>query len=83
MSYDTDQIAKIVKVIDDDTGMHSVGDIEGAFDENKLADYLKRYGNEGKNKLVSRLAFMQWQVWEAWRNRNQEVYGEFHASSRP
>lgn len=73
MSYETKPICKILKVTDDDTGMYSCGDIEGSFDEKELESYLKTYGERGKTQLLETLAFLQFQVWNSWRNRSFEV----------
>lgn len=72
MSYETILMAKVLKITDDDTGMYSVGDIEGAFDKNELINYLNSYGNEGKNKLLDTICHMQWQIWQAWRDHNSK-----------
>ncbi len=69
MSYETKPICKILKVTDDDTGMYSCGDIEGSFNQKDLEEYLQSYGEKGKAQLLEKLAFLQYQVWDAWRNR--------------
>ena len=53
------EILKINVITDDDTGMWSIGEIDGIFQEDVLAEFIDDYGYE---HLVSHLAFLSYQV---------------------
>ena len=62
----------ISRITDDDTGMYQMGEIDGAFQEQALADYLDVYGERGLSDLTAQLAYLQFQVIRAWRERNEK-----------
>lgn len=62
MSTETKTICNIRYVTDCDTELYSCGEVDGAFDQEDLDNYLKTYGEEGKIKLINHLAFLQFQV---------------------
>jgi hypothetical protein len=65
-------IAAISTIIDDDTGMYKAGEVVGSFDEKDLNAFLNVYGENGKNDLLKHLAFMQYQVINAWLKKDKE-----------
>lgn len=69
MGAETKQIAKISYVIDTDVSYYEIGEVEGAFQEDELKDYIKRFGHE---KLCSQLGYMQFQIWRSLREINAE-----------
>jgi hypothetical protein len=66
------QLAKISRVTDDDTGMYRIGEVEGAFQQDQLKEFISRYGKGG---LLSTLAYMTHQVVSAAREVNQGQEG--------
>ena len=72
MGSKLETLCRISKVTDDDCGMYRIGEIEGAFSPEELEDYLKRYGEYGESQLLGKLAFLQWQVWNAVHKINAE-----------
>lgn len=79
MAIATQKLATISFVTDTDVSYYEIGELEGAFTESELKDYVKRFGHE---KLCSHLAFLQHQVWEAVRkvnsDRNSEEESKFY-----
>jgi hypothetical protein len=79
MGSETQKLATISFVTDNDGICYEIGDVEGAFTESELKKYIKRFGHE---KLCSHLAFLQHQVWEAVRkinsDRNSEEDSKFY-----
>lgn len=73
MGAETKQLATISYVTDTDVGYYEIGEVEGTFQKEQLKDYVKRFGHE---KLCSQLAFMQFQIWSAVREINQEKDSE-------
>lgn len=69
MGAETKLLAKVSYVTDTDVSYYEIGETEGAFQEEQLKDYIKRFGHE---KLCSQLAFMQYQIWKAVREVNGE-----------
>ena len=63
------KIAQVRYVTDTDVGYYEIGEVEGAFQEEQLKDYIKRFGHE---KLCSQLGYMQFQIWRAVREINGE-----------
>jgi len=68
-----EEILTISKVIDDDTGMYWVGEIDGSWQKHTLDEYLSAHGEKGKSELINHLAYLQYQVVDAWRERNNET----------
>lgn len=64
----------INEITDDDTGMYEIGEIDGIFDRVDLRQYMNKYGKKGKDNLITHLAYLNYQVMEAWIN-----YQEMHA----
>lgn len=69
MGAETKKIAQVSYVTDTDVGYYEIGEVEGAFQEAELKDYIKRFGHE---KLCSQLAYMQFQIWETLHEINSE-----------
>ncbi len=69
MGAQTKELAKIKFVIDTDVSYYEVGEVEGAFQEAELKDYIKRFGHE---KLCAQLGYMQFQIWRTLRGINGE-----------
>lgn len=67
------QLLKIQIIIDDDTNMYHLGEIDGIFSEDQIVGFLESYGEKGKRDLVNHLAFLQFQVIDSWR-KNQEKF---------
>lgn len=74
MSATYKDLASIKYVIDHDCGLYVIGETSGSFDEHKLKEYLKQFGNEGKNDLLYSLARMTSQVIQNWQQIQQENY---------
>lgn len=66
---ETKKLAQVSYVTDTDVSYYEIGEVEGAFQEAQLKDYIKRFGHE---KLCSQLAYMQFQIWKAVREINGE-----------
>jgi len=69
MGAETKKLAEVRYVTDTDVSYYEIGEVEGAFQEAQLKDYIKRFGHE---KLCSRLAYMQFQIFKAVREINGE-----------
>ena len=69
MGYEGEKLATIEFITDTDVSYYEMGELEGAFQEHQLEDYIKRFGHE---KLCSHLAYLQFQVWQALRKINAE-----------
>ena len=69
MGAEREKLAQVSYVTDTDVGYYEIGEVEGAFQEEQLKDYIKRFGHE---KLCSQLAFMNFQIWKAVREINGE-----------
>ena len=69
MGAETKKLAEIRFVTDTDVGYYEIGEVEGSFQEAQLKDYIKRFGHE---KLCSQLGYMQFQIWKALREINDE-----------
>jgi len=63
----------VTKVIDDDTGMYHIGEVDGIFQKHILDEYLSLHGEKGKTELINHLAYLQSQVIDAWRELNNET----------
>ena len=60
------QLTKITFVTDHDTGMYHIGEVDGIFSEDQLVDFYRRFGDKGREELVSHLGFLQHQAYKAW-----------------
>jgi hypothetical protein len=69
MGAETKKLAQVSYVTDTDVSYYEIGEVEGAFQEEQLKDYIKRFGHE---KLCSQLGYMQFQIWKAVREINSE-----------
>jgi len=69
MGAETKKLAQVSYVTDTDVSYYEIGEVEGAFQEEQLKDYIKRFGHE---KLCSQLGYMQFQIWRAVREINGE-----------
>lgn len=56
------RLVEIVQVVDDDTGMYHMGEIDGLFQDHSLREYLRIYGQRGREELLCHLAYLQHQV---------------------
>lgn len=63
----TENLVTITQVTDDSTGNYHVGEIDGLFQDHTLHEYLKRYGLQGQNDLLTHLAYLQHQVIAAYK----------------
>jgi hypothetical protein len=61
-------------VTDCDTELYSCGEVCGAFHDYDLQNYLKQYGERGKKELLEKLAYLQYQVIDAWRNHQTDEF---------
>lgn len=69
MGAQTQKLATVSFVTDTDVSYYQIGEVEGAFQQGQLEDYIRSHGHE---KLCSQLGFMQFQIWEAVRKINGE-----------
>ena len=69
MGAETKKLAEVSYVTDTDVGYYVIGEVQGAFQEDELKDYIKRFGHK---ELCSRLGYMQFQIWETIREINSE-----------
>ena len=69
MGEETKKLGEIKYVTDTDVGYYEIGEVEGAFQEYQLINYIKRFGHEA---LCSQLGYMQFQIWTALRKINGE-----------
>ena len=69
MGAETKKLAQVSYVTDTDVGYYEIGEVEGAFQEEQLKDFIERFGHE---KLCSQLGYMQFQIWKAVREINGE-----------
>jgi hypothetical protein len=66
---ETKTIASIYVVTDSDNGYENIGDIDGGgFDEQWL---IKHIDAHGVDQLLHKIAYMNWQVFEAMRMVNE------------
>ena len=63
------QIGRISVITDCDTGMYSIGEIDGGFDSGAVRNHIEKYGSSG---LLEKLAYMTHVVVEQQRNINAE-----------
>jgi hypothetical protein len=73
MGAETQELAKISFVTDTDVSYYEIGEINASFQEDKLKDYIKRFGHE---KICSQIAFLNFQIWQAVREVNSECNQE-------
>ena len=64
-----EKIAEISYVTDTENNQVKMGEVEGAFNQDKLKNYIKTYGHE---QLCAQLGYMQFQVWKTLREVNGE-----------
>ena len=69
MGAEIKKLAQVSYITDTDVGYYDLGEVEGAFDEDDLKSYIRRFGHE---KLSSQLGFMQFQIWKTVREINGE-----------
>lgn len=69
MGAERAKLGEISYVTDTDVSYYEIGEVEGAFQEHMLKDYIKRFGHE---RLCSKLAYMQFQVIKCLREVNGE-----------
>ena len=69
-------LAELSYVTDTDVSYYEIGEVEGAFQEEQLKDYIKRFGHE---KLCSQLEFMNYQIWKYMREINGEQDSQYGA----
>lgn len=69
MGAETKKLATVSYVTDTDVSYYKIGEVEGAFQETQLKDYIKRFGHE---ELCSHLGYMQYQIWKIVREINGE-----------
>ena len=62
-------LARIAYVTDHDTGLYRIGEVDGAFQEDQLKEFIASYG---RDELLSTLAYMTHQVISAARELNRE-----------
>lgn len=77
MGAETKKLAEISFVTDTDVSYYEIGEVQGAFQKHELKNYIKKFGHE---KLCAQLGYMQFQVWETFRQVNgekdSEMYGQ-------
>lgn len=73
MGAETKKLAQVSYVTDTDVSYYEIGEVEGAFQEEQLKDYIKLFGHE---KLCSQLGYMQFQIWRAVSEINDELYSQ-------
>lgn len=61
------KLASIEFVVDTDKSYEFIGEVDGAFNEKDLKDYIKKYGIE---YLCKHLSFLQYQVYDAFIQLN-------------
>lgn len=54
-------------LVDDDTGMYHVGEIDFGIHSGALEDYLLSYGYEGKKEIVAMLGHLIYEVEDRWK----------------
>lgn len=64
------QLGRISVITDCDTGMYSIGEIDGGFDSESVRNHIEKYGSSG---LLEKLAYMTHVVVEQHRNINSGV----------
>lgn len=79
MGAELHQLATIGYFTDTDTNAVEIGEPYGLFNQKDLKEYVKKYGHE---KLCAQLTHMQWQVWTALRDVNEERESESVNSSK-
>lgn len=63
-------ITSLHVLTDSENGYEHIGDIDGGgFDEQWLMQHIKTYGTE---QLLSKIAYMNWQVYDTMRKINAE-----------
>lgn len=72
MGKERKKLAEISYVIDTDVSYYEIGEVDGAFQDHSLKDYIKSFGHE---KLCSQLTYMQYQIWKVVREINREKDG--------
>lgn len=69
MGAETKKLGEVFFVTDTDVSSYQIGEVFGAFQQERLEDYIRSHGHE---KLCSQLGYMQFQVWETARKINGE-----------
>jgi len=69
------KILTINVITDDDTGMYSIGEIDGIFQEDELFEFV---GDYNADNLIKHLAFLSYQVH---RVKNIKAFNENNASA--
>lgn len=77
MGYESKKLATVSYITDTDVSYYKLGEVEGAFNEEQLKEYIKTYGHE---KLCSQLTYLQYQIWEIVREVNSEKNKEYGAN---
>ena len=80
MGAETQKLATVSFVTDTDVSYYSIGEVEGAFQQGQLEDYIRSHGHE---KLCSQLGYMQFQIWKAVRKINGEEDQSVAKSASP
>ena len=70
MGAERKQLGKISYVTDTDVPYYEIGETEGAFQEEDLKSYIKKFGHKN---LCATLGYMQFQVIQAVRELNIEM----------
>lgn len=71
------ELGKISIVTDTETGQERIGDAAGGFDDFKLKEHIREYGTEN---LLKTMAWMNFQIWQTYRELNAEKDREMQNS---
>jgi hypothetical protein len=65
-------LLKIDYHYDDETGMYTVGELDFGISA-ELPQYIKRYGGDGKDRILAMLGYLAWEVQETYRELQTET----------
>ena len=63
------QIGSVSIVTDTETGQEKIGDVAGGFNSDELKEHIKKYGTKD---LLQIMCWMNFQIWETYRELNAE-----------
>lgn len=76
---ETQNLTTIKFITNTEVSYSNIGDVEGSFDEDKLKNYISRFGHE---KLCTHLSFLQFQIWKTLRELNLEHDSKLYLNNK-
>jgi len=60
----TEDLITIQRVTDDETGIWSIGEVDYSINLGNLEDFIRHYGEEGRQELIDKLDYLRTYVLE-------------------